>query len=133
MISNLEVFFNFLADRFYLTDYIIAYTKRYNICLRPFYRTVNAQANRNPKGLFSDILGSGHKFKELEQRWIEYVDDTINYFPKENDKIYCAYLNEKTYDIVSWIDTFGSGTKEEYISKIDNKVHNEQTFVRKLQ
>lgn len=132
MISNLEIFFNFLANRFVLTDYILAYTKRYDVRTHPFYLKVNSKANKNPKRLFSDILGSGHNFKDLEKKWIEYVDASINYKPKKGDDIYCAYFDEKECELVSWIDVFASGTKENYVNKW-GRTHDEQTFVCKIE
>ena len=98
MVSNFEIFLNFLADNFALEKYIIAYTKRYNITYNPFHINVKRKAEKNPKGLFIDILGSGHSFKKLEQKWLEYIEDTINYVPQPNDYVYCSYY---AYNVLS--------------------------------
>lgn len=130
MISNMEIFLNFLAENFSLTKYIIAYTKRYNICHTPFYTIVKSKAKTNPKGLFSDVLGSGHKFHKLEEKWIEYVENSINYIPEKGDYIYAAYFDETTCVLISWVSQFDNGDKKEYTDTNGN-FHNKQTFVRK--
>lgn len=131
MLSNMEVFMNFLADNEALIKYILAYTKRYNICYMPFYLTVNKKANKNPKGLFIDILGSGHSFKKLEKKWVEYVEKTINYIPQKGDKIYCSYFDEERCAKVYWITDFLEGTKECF-TDMDGTINDTQTFVKKL-
>ena len=130
MLSNMEVFLNFLANNYALTKYITAYTKRYNICTTPFYIFVSSKANKNPKGLFRDILGSNNKFACLEAKWLDYVDNTIFYTPKEGDNVYCSYFDEDKCELCEWRATFKSGTKDSFVDTFGNK-HNDQTFVMK--
>lgn len=130
MISNVEIFFNFLAENYSLTDYIVAYMKHYNICNNPLYARVKSKANSSPKGLFKDILGSGHKFKELEKKWLEYVENSIDYIPERDDFVYCAFFDDKTCTLTEWISQFWEGTKEEF-TDINGLVFNKQTFLRK--
>ena len=131
MISNFEIFLNFLADNFALAKYMIAYTKRYNICYNPFYINVRRKAEKNPKGLFSEVLGSGHSFKKLEQKWLEYIEETINYTPQSGDKVYCCYFDEERCSKVYWITDFLEGTKDCF-TDISGTINDTQTFVKKL-
>jgi hypothetical protein len=131
MLSNLDIFLNFLADNFYMEKYVVAYTKRYDICCNPFYRTVKRKAEKNPKGLFSEILGSGHSFKKIEQKWLEYVEDTINYVPQKGDKVYCSYFDEERCAKVYWVTNFLEGTKKSF-TDIDGTINDTQTFIKKL-
>lgn len=130
MTNNMEIFVNFLANNHALAKYIVAYTKRYNICYNPFYLTVKRKADRNPKGLFSEILGSGHSLKKIEKKWLEYIEDTINYVPQPNDYVYCSYYDEDMCASVSWVTQFASGTKEEF-TDTQGKINNAQTFVKR--
>lgn len=130
MISNVEIFFNFLAENYSLIDYIIAYRKRYNICNTPLYTRVKTRANNNPKGLFKDILGSGHKFKELENKWLEYIENSIDYKPEQGDFVYCVFFDNKTCTLTKWISQFWGGTKEEF-TDVNGNLSNKQTFLRK--
>lgn len=129
-LSNVEVFLNFLADNFALTKYIVAYTKRYDICVNPFYRRVKAKADKAPKNLFTDLLGSGHKFKDLEEKWKKYVDITINYEPQAGDIVECFDYDEKDVTKREWRTTFKEGTKECFFD-MNGKVNDRQIFVRK--
>ena len=131
MISNFEIFLNFLADNFSLEKYIIAYTKRYNICNNPLHVYVKRKAEKSPKGLFSEVLGSGHRFKKLEQKWLEYIEDTINYKPQTGDKVYCSYFDEERCAKVYWITDFLEGTKESF-TDMGGVINDTQTFVKKL-
>ena len=131
MLSNYEIFLNFLADNFSLAKYTIAYTKRYNICYNPFHLNISKKAEKNPKGLFTDILGSGHCFKKLEQKWLEYIEDTINYKPQTGDKVYCSYFDEENCVKVDWITDFLEGTKECF-TDMGGNINDKQTFVKKL-
>lgn len=130
MTNNMEIFVNFLANNYALSKYIVAYTKRYNICYNPFYLNVKKKAEKNPKGLFSEILGSGHSLKKIEQKWLEYMENTINYEPQANDYVVCSYFDEERFAPVYWVTQFASGTKEEF-TDTEGKVHSDQTFVRK--
>lgn len=131
MSDNMEIFVNFLADNFALTKYIIAYTKRYNICNNPFYINVSRKARRNPKGLFKDVLGSGAiRFKKLEEKWLEYVKNTIDYVPERGDVIYCSYFDEEKCERVEWLCQFDYGTKESF-TDVSGHINDKQTFVRK--
>lgn len=130
MLSNVEVFFNFLAMNYSITEYIIAYRKRYDTRYKPLYPTIRIVANNKPKGLFEDVLGTVHKFKDLEKKWIKYVDDSICYKPKCGDFVYCSFLDDKTYDVVSCVCQFWEGNKEEFID-INGDTHNCHTFFRK--
>lgn len=132
MISNIEIFFDFLARNYMLSKYVVAFTKRYNMGHVPFYLTIKKKADSNPKGLFVDILGTGHKFKKLEKKWIEYADRTICYIPKKGDKVYCSCFAEETLAKVFWIATFCEGTKECF-TDMSGKVHDSQTFVEKYE
>lgn len=130
MVSNFEIFLIFLADNFSLEKYIIAYTKRYNICYNPLHINVKRKAEKNPKGLFSEVLGSGHSFKKLEQKWFEYIEDTINYVPQPNDYVYCSYYDKDRCASVYWVTQFASGTKEEFTDTA-GKINDAQTFVKR--
>ena len=131
MRSNVDIFMNFLAENDALTKYIVAYTKRYNICYTPFYLTVNNKAEKNPKGLFTDILGSGHKFKKIEQKWLEYIEDTIDYTPQTGDKVYCSYFDEENCCKVYWETDFLEGTKDCF-TDMGGTINDTQTFVKRL-
>lgn len=131
MVSNFEIFLNFLADNFALEKYIIAYTKRYNITYNPFHINVKRKAEKNPKGLFIDILGSGHSFKKLEQKWLEYIEDTINYTPQCGDKVYCSYFDEERCAKVYWITDFLEGTRECF-TDMGGTINDTQKFIKKL-
>lgn len=132
MVSNFEVFLIFLADNFSLEKYIIAYTKRYNICYSPFHINVKQKAEKNPKGLFSEVLGSGHSFKKLEQKWFEYIENTINYKPQTGDRVYCCYFDEERCAKVYWQTDFLEGTKECF-TDMGGNINDTQTFVKKLE
>lgn len=112
--SNIDIFFDFLAKNFSTTKYILAYQKRYDSCVLPMIQTLTAKANKKPKGMFSEILGSAHPFKALERMWLDYVDKTINYEPKENDVVECVFFNENTYERHSATTRFASGNKYEF-------------------
>lgn len=131
MMSNVDIFFNFLADNYMLSKYIVAFTKRYDLCRTSFYLTVKRKADKNPKGLFTDILGSGHKFKNLEDKWIEYIADTIDYIPQCGDKVCCSYFDETSYTKVEWITYFLQGTKDCF-TDMGGVTNDKQTFVKRL-
>ncbi len=131
MVSNFEIFLNFLADNFSLEKYIIAYSKRYNVSNYPFHINVKIKASKNPKGLFTEILGSGHCFKKLEHKWLEYIEDTINYIPQTGDKVYCSYFDEERCAKVYWITDFLEGTKDSF-TDMGGVINDTQTFVKKL-
>lgn len=130
MISNVEIFLDFLANNFSLEKYIVAYTKRYDVCHTPFLSRIRSKANSNPKGLFTDVLGNCHKFKELEKKWIEYVDNSINYVPAKGDFIYVSFYDEEHCCLTSWVDQFWEGTKERY-TNVNGDVEDKHTFVRR--
>jgi hypothetical protein len=132
MISNFEIFLDFLGDNFCLTKYIVAYTKRYNNCHNPFYLNIKRKAEKNPKGLFTDILGTGHSFKKIEKKWLEYLNVTINYMPEKGDKVYCCYFDEERCAKVYWVTDFLEGTKDCFTS-MDGTINDTQTFVKKLE
>lgn len=132
MLSNVEVFLNFLADNDMLSKYIVAFTKRYDICHTPFFVTIKRKANKNPKGLFTEILGSGHKFKDFEKKWIEYIADTIDYVPQCGDKVYCSYFDENTSTKTWWTTYFLQGTKDCF-TDMGGVINDKQTFVKRLE
>ena len=61
MVSNLDIFFNFLGKNFQLENYIKAYRKRYN-SMDSFLTMVGSKAKTKPNVLLKDILGTGHGF-----------------------------------------------------------------------
>lgn len=129
MVSNLDIFFNFLGKNFQLENYIKAYRKRYN-SMDSFLTIIGSKAKTKPNGLFKDILGTGHGFKKLEERWIEYVDKTINYTPKCGEKVYCCYIDDECTK-VEWLTEFLEGTKECF-TDMGGNINNKQTFVSKI-
>lgn len=130
MLSNFEIFIGFLAMRGKLTDIITAYTKRYDICANPFFRMVKNKANAHPKTLFNDVLGTHHKFKDLEEKWVKYVEDTIDYVPVMGDYVICQIYDEKADRIIEKMFRFIEGSKESFID--DNGItHNEQITIKK--
>ena len=131
MRSNMDIFMNFLAENDALTKYIVAYTKRYNICYTPFYLNISKKAEKKPKGLFTDVLGSGHKFKKIEQKWLEYVERSIDYEPQKGDRVYCSYFDEERCAKVYWQTDFLEGTKECF-TDMDGTINDAQTFVMKV-
>lgn len=129
--SNIDIFFDFLAKNFSTTKYILAYQKRYDSCVLPMMQTLTAKANKKPKGMFTDILGSAHPFKVLENMWLDYVDKTINYEPKENDVVECVFFNENTYNRNSVTTIFKSGNKYEF-TNISDEIYKDYILLKKV-
>lgn len=121
----------FMAERALITDYITAYCRRYDECNNPFTRLVRDKLKTNPKGVFKEILGPYHKFKEKEIQWIDFVDRSILYTPKEGDRVCCSYFDDDLERLVDWECTFKEGNKETF-TDTDGNIQNKHSFIYKL-
>lgn len=130
MISNLDIFFDFLGDNFLITDYLSACRKRYS-SMDSLFDILFLKCKTNPKGMFGEVLGKNHKFKKAEEKWIRCVDDTINYVPQCGDKVYCCTFDRENCERVCFRTHFLEGTKEKFTDMGGNTFEN-LAFIKKI-